>query len=230
MRSPDDVLQDLEGDRQQREAEIRLIENLATRSTSDAERSMLRRSLILLTYAHLEGFCKFALFAYVAAVNAARVPCREAAVPLVAATLARVFGALRELNRKHPVFARALPDDQRLHMSAREQRFIEEFEIITAQLVQIPDNVIDTESNLRAVVLKKILFQLGLNYTSVDLHSNTIERLLGIRNAIAHGDAIKVPRDEEAREYLASTFAIMGLVQTEIYDALQREAYRRHVA
>jgi hypothetical protein len=228
MRSPDDVLQDLERDRQQREAEIRLIENLATRSTSDAEQSMLRRSLILLTYAHLEGFCKFALFAYVAAVNAARVPCREAAVPLVAATLTKVFSALRELNSKHPVFARALPDDQKLHMSAREQRFIEDFDNVTARLIDIPDKVIDTESNLRAVVLKKILFQLGLNYASVDPHSNTIERLLGVRNAIAHGDAIKVPRGEEAREYMASTFAIMGLVQTEIYDALQREAYRRN--
>ena len=29
---------------------------------------------------------------------------------------------------------------------------------------------------------------------------------------------------------LVSTFAIMGLVQTQIYDALQREAYRRNVA
>ncbi|MEJ0020840.1 MAG: MAE_28990/MAE_18760 family HEPN-like nuclease [Acetobacteraceae bacterium] len=230
MSSPDDVLQDLERDREQREAEIRLVENLATRSTSDAERSMLRRSLVLLTYAHLEGFCKFALFAYVAAVNAARVPCREAAVPLVAATLTKVFGALREINRKHPVFARALPDDQRLHMSAREQRFVEEFENITAHLVEIPDNVVDTESNLNAVVLKKILFQLGLNFASVDAHSNTIGRLLGFRNAIAHGDAIKVPRDREAKEFLVSTFEIMGLVQTEIYDALRREAYRRNVA
>ena len=87
-------------------------------------------------------------------------------------------------------------------MSAREQLFVEDFENITAQLVEIPDNVVDTESNLRAVVLKKILFQLGLNYSSVDPHSNTIERLLGVRNAIAHGDAIKVPKDEEAREYL----------------------------
>ncbi len=115
-------------------------------------------------------------------------------------------------------------------MSAREQRFVEEFENITAHLVEIPDNVVDTESNLNAVVLKKILFQLGLNFASVDAHSNTIGRLLGFRNAIAHGDAIKVPRDREAKEFLVSTFEIMGLVQTEIYDALRREAYRRNVA
>ena len=64
MHSADDVFQDLEGDRDQREAEIRLLENIAARSSSDLERNMLSRSLALLIYAHLEGFCKFALLAY----------------------------------------------------------------------------------------------------------------------------------------------------------------------
>ncbi len=230
MRSPDDVLQDLERDRQQREAEIRLIENVAARSESDAERSMLRRSLVLLAYAHLEGFCKFALFAYAAAVNEARLPCKEAAVPLVAATLTKVFAALRDANSKHPVFGRSLPDDQKLHLSAREQRFIEDFDKITATVVEIPDHVVDTESNLKSAVLKRNLYRLGLDYPAVEPHSGTLNRLLGVRNAIAHGDAIKVPKEEELREYLTAGFAIMGVVQGEIYDALRRGAYRRSVA
>ena len=33
MRSPDDILQDLEADRLQREAELRLIENIAARTS-----------------------------------------------------------------------------------------------------------------------------------------------------------------------------------------------------
>ena len=230
MRSPDDVVQDLERDRQQREAEIRLIENLAARSASDAERNMLRRSLVLLAYAHLEGFCKFALFAYAAAVNEARLPCREAAAPLVAATLTKVFAALRETNSKHPVFARNLPDDQKLHLAAREQRFVEDFDRITATLVEIPDHVVDTESNLKAAVLKRNLFRLGLNYPVVEPHGGTLNRLLGVRNAIAHGDALMVPKEQEVRDYLTAGFAIMDLVQSEIYDALRRSAYRRTAA
>lgn len=230
MRSADDVLQDLERDRLQREAEIRLIENLAARSASDDEQSMLRRSLVLLTYAHLEGFCKFALFAYAAAVNAAHIPCREAAIPLVAATLTKVLAALREVNSKHPVFARSLPDDRKLHMAAREQRFVEDFDKIMATLVEIPDQVVDTESNLKAAVLKRNLFHLGLNYPAVDPHSGALDRLLGVRNAIAHGDTIRAPREADVREYLVAAFAIMGVVQSEIYDALRREAYRRSAA
>src|SRR5438067_10161708 len=44
------------------------IENVIARSQSDEEQAMLRRSLVLLTYAHLEGFCKFALMAYASAI------------------------------------------------------------------------------------------------------------------------------------------------------------------
>ncbi len=71
MRSPDDIFQDLEADRRQREAELRLIENIAARTAIEAERDMLFRSLVLLAYAHFEGFCKFALLAYAGAVSLA---------------------------------------------------------------------------------------------------------------------------------------------------------------
>src|SRR5437764_7329718 len=89
MRPPDDVFQDIENDRALRENEIRLIENIATRTGNDAERDMLRRSLVLLTYAHLEGSCKFSLSAYAGAINGLALPCREAATALVAASLSR---------------------------------------------------------------------------------------------------------------------------------------------
>lgn len=227
MRSPDDVFQDLERDRQQREAEIRLIENLTSRCSIEAERCMLRRSLVLLTYAHLEGFCKFALFAYAGAVNAMRLSCREAASALVASSLSKVFAALRDTNSKHPYFASGLPDDRGLHLSAREQLFIENFEAIATTRVEIPDHVVDTKSNLNAIILKRNLFQLGLNYPAVDTHGGSLNRLLGVRNAIAHGDALKVPKDAELQEYIAAAFGVMGFVQSEVFEALKGETYKR---
>src|ERR1700722_6280994 len=116
MRSPADVFQDLESDRLQREAELRLLENIAARSDADGERNMLFRSLVLLTYAHLEGFCKFALLAYSGAINALGLPCRDASSAVVAASLGNVFAALRDINSKHPELGRKLPDDRELHM------------------------------------------------------------------------------------------------------------------
>src|SRR5207237_6722823 len=48
MRSPEEVFEDIENDRAHREREIRLIENIASRTESESEANMLRRSLVLL--------------------------------------------------------------------------------------------------------------------------------------------------------------------------------------
>ncbi len=116
MRSPEDVFQELEEDRAVRESEIRLIENFISRSSPETEKVMLRRTLVLLTYAHLEGFCKFSLMAYAAAV---------------------------------------------------------------------------------------------------------------IRNAIAHGDRLKEPKESDVRDYLSAAFDVMKFVQSEIFDALSKKAYQK---
>src|SRR6266550_2505187 len=89
MRSPEEVFEDIENDRAHREREIRLIENIAARTESESEANMLRGSLVLLTYAHFEGFCKFALLSYASAINALGLSCRDATTPLVAASRPR---------------------------------------------------------------------------------------------------------------------------------------------
>jgi MAE_28990/MAE_18760-like HEPN len=227
MRSPEEVYEDIENDRGQREREIRLIENIAARTDDGAEREMLRRSLILLTYAHFEGFCKFALLAYASAVNALGLPCRDACTPLVAATLGKVFAALRDANSKHEVFARSLPDDRDLHLLARQRSFIDNYETIVSRRVELRDSLIDTKSNLNSLVLKRNLYQLGLDYPVIDTHRGSIDKLLGVRNAIAHGDALKVPTAKEVDEYTAAAFEVMRFVQQEVYDALRSQAYRK---
>jgi len=205
MRSPEDIFEELEQDRASRESEIRLIENFISQSKAEPEKIMLRRSLVLLTYAHLEGFCKFSMMAYAGAVNAIKLPCREAATPLVALTLSRVFAALRDINSKHPEFAKLI-DDRDLHQIARERAFIDGNERISTQNVEIPDHVVDTKSNLSSLVLKRNLYQLGLQYPVVKKHGSTIDRLLGVRNAIAHGDKLKEPKDSDVRDYLSAAF------------------------
>ena len=187
---------------------------------------MLRRSLVLLTYAHLEGFSKFALMAYAASVNALRLTCQDASIPLVALTLSNVFAALRDINSKHPEFSR-LAEDRELHLLARERSFIENFERITSQRVEIPDHAVDTKSNLSSIVLKRNLYQLGLQYPIVAKHGGTIDRLLEVRNAIAHGDKLKTPKPRDIADYLATTFDVMKFVQEEIFAALQDKVYQR---
>jgi hypothetical protein len=227
MRSPVDIFQDLESDRLQREGEIRLIENIAARTKEEVERNMLFRSLALLTYAHLEGFCKFALLAYAGAINAIGLPCVEASSAVMAASLGNLFAALRDINSKNPEFSRKLPQDRELHMLWRERTFLESYNKIVGQQVEIPDRIVDTKANLNSTVLKRNLYQLGLDHPTVDKHGGSIDMLLGVRNAIAHGDALKVPTPGQIKEYSSAAFEVMQFVQNEVFTALKRQIYRR---
>lgn len=228
MPSPEAVYSDLEADRRSREGEIRLIERLFAMSASEDEKNMIKRSLVLVAYAHLEGFCKFVLFSYTAALNSIGISCSEASIPIAAASLFKVFAALRDPQSKHPAFRSRMPDDAQLHLAAREQIFLESFQAISSGKLDIPDRVVDTKANLSPDVLRKLLFQLGLSYTSVEKHESNLAKLLGIRNAIAHGDRLKVPADKELAEYLKSAFEIMAFLQNEVFVALQTQVYLRN--
>jgi len=230
MSSAEEVFRQIETDRAVREREVRLVGNAARNASTAAERDMLLRTSVLLTYAHLEGFCKFALTAYASAINAMKLPCKEASIALVAASLTKLFGALRHPQSKHYFFIRVLPDDAKLHLTAREREFVENLEVAMEARVELPDDVVDTESNLSSVVLMKNLFKLGLNYPVVETQSSNINKLLGIRNAIAHGDILRVPKPDELDDYVSTAFAVMSFIQREVYDALNAGTYLRKPA
>lgn len=220
MRLAVDIHADIEADRQSRDDEINLLERIHNASDLDDERKRLRRMIVLLAYAHLEGFCKFALSAYVSEINARNITCEAAATPIAAASLSQVFAVLRDSQRKHREFAKVLPDDSFLHLSAREQQFVENFEKVYKLKVDIPDKVIDTKSNVDTDILKKLLFQLGLNHSSVEEHRGILNRLLGTRNAIAHGDRLKMPTSGDVEDFLKSSRKIMEFLQAEVFNAL----------
>jgi hypothetical protein len=115
-------------------------------------------------------------------------------------------------------------------MLARERAFLENFESITARQVEIPDHVVDTKSNLSSLVLKRNLYQLGMRFPVVAAHAGKIDRLLGMRNAIAHGDKLKIPKDADVREYLQASFDVMRFVQEEVFESLRDKIYQRDPA
>ena len=228
MPSPEDILADLEADRASREAEIRLIENLISAASNDDDRDRLRRMLVVVIYSHLEGFCKFALISYSTAINSLGIECKDATAPIAAAGLTQVFKALRDSQSKHPAFRKAFPNDVDLHLAHREQEFISGYEEVSQIRVNIPDAAIDTKSNLDTDVLKKLLFRLGLDFAQVEIHRSSLNRLLGNRNAIAHGDRLKVPSDASVSEYLATVRTLMNFLQSQIYNALLESIFLRH--
>ena len=92
----------------------------------------------------------------------------------------------------------------KLNVAAKSMKVSTTVDIITffdtkmSARVQLPvKNVIDTESNLSSIVLREILWILGLDEGPYNLKKNVIDnKLLGRRNAIAHGEILNIDIDE----------------------------------
>lgn len=221
-----DLRAEMETEREWREAEIRFLRNQIARIDSEEFKRTARKALVVMLYAHFEGVCKALLSMYVNRLNSLRLRVSEVTPPIGAASLAKVFQELRNPNQKCAEFARSLPDDTALHRFARDREFVEVIWKIAERQVQIdPDNVVDTESNLKPVVLRKILFQLGLDSNLAKPWEGTIHRLLNRRNDVAHGTA-KVGFDEKEYGELeqAVSLVVDGLVNS-ISNAVIEQVY-----
>lgn len=221
------VRAELENDQAWREEEIRRLQNVVAGLRSQDEQEKFRRPLVLILYAHLEGFCKFALNLYVNEVNKTRVSCKDANFAIAAAALSDLFHALRDPQRKCEEFRRDLPDDTQLHRFARDREFVERTTDFGNRNVQIPDSIVDTESNLSPITLRKNLFRLGLKHNQFEDQEPQIQRLLNIRNNIGHGSMKEGVSADLYREIRDDSFAVMNAISVEITAALKNEMFLR---
>lgn len=153
----------------------------------DDKKKLYRRSLLVMLYAHHEGFCKFALQHYVRGINTVKLGCAAVNGAIVAAAWTDVFAALESGDRKNRVFKSQLPHDEPLHRFSRRRDFVNDLDRLQRMTATIPDTAIDTESNLWPIVMKKNLYRVGLSYDAFSQHDGDIGMLLQRRNNIAHG-------------------------------------------
>jgi len=171
-----------------RDDEIRFLDNCTSKLLDEGSQKRFRRATILMLYAHLEGFCVFAFRHFIRAINAEKIAAQDANVAIAAAACSKAFAAMRDSNTKCELFKNALPDDSKLHRIARDQEFVERFAEVAGMEIVLEDEIIDTESNLRPVVLRKNLYLLGLPHDTFKHLDGTIHQLLKLRNKIAHGE------------------------------------------
>ncbi len=129
-------------------------------------------------------------------------------------------------DEKCEVFRKALPDDRGLHRHWRRRHFVEETERFLGLPVEIPDNAIDTESNLKPSVLQRNLFVLGLDHTFVEPHASELNKLLKRRNAIAHGDKQRGVAENEYKEFDAAVFEVCVALINFLVDANSSKEYQ----
>ena len=218
---------EIEAEQDWRQAEIRFFHNQLVKIDSTTEQDRFRRALILLLYAHFEGFCKFVFTLYATAVNRVGINCGEANSAIAAASLSDLFVALRDPSKKCDEFRRELPDDTLLHRFARDRDFVEQTEEFQKRPVNIPDGVVDTESNLKPTVLRKILFRLGFPHDQFSHIEGDIHLLLNYRNGVAHGQSKDGIPPDKYTQVKDAAYKVMDEVKSQIMTALQDRLFLR---
>lgn len=221
-----DLNAQLESELAWRQEEIRFFQNRGA-TLKEEEQDQYRRAVILVLYAHFEGFCKFAFDLYRTAINNEKIACQDASPAIAAAGWARLFKELREPNTKCIEFKHALPDDSKLHRFARDREFMERTVEFGRLDVTIPDDFVDTESNLKPVVLRKILYRLGLPYDQFSQHEGKISRLLRVRNEIGHGEMRSGVNATEYGELRGIVFGVMEAIKRQVLESLRQNHFLR---
>jgi hypothetical protein len=219
------VRTELEDERTWRRDEIRFLLNRLADLDTDDDKDRYRRAVLLLLYAHFEGFCKTALLIYVHAINGEGLSCQAVQPALTAATCRPILRALADQNSKSDFFRGKAPEDEKLHFAWRCQEFLSRLSDVLGMKVSIPDDVVDTESNLWPIVLKKNLFRLGFEQDRLKQHDGTISNLVNRRNNIAHGMQREGISKQLFAELQKSVYEVMDEVMAMVMEALKTESY-----
>ncbi|PAX99505.1 hypothetical protein CKO50_20770 [Pseudoalteromonas sp. HM-SA03] len=214
----------LESEREWREEEIRFLNNIQRNMPPD-ERVKIRRSILCLIYAHIEGFVQFSFSLYIDEINKLNLKCSEVKPVIAAATLHREFLALHNKDKKSRIFKSTLPDDSHLHKLSRQVDFVGSLSIIQEQNVAIPDGYVNTENNVGQQVLEKLLYQVGLEYQDLKDIYAPLNRLLNVRNDISHGKRKIGIDDKDYSEFINCCTAVISSISRRLTTAYGRNEY-----
>lgn len=227
----DNLIAEIEFDLEWRSEEIRFLRNISSSLTDVEERKRMRRALVVMLYAHFEGFSKFAFQVYVKLINSSECKGGDVVFPILASSLIKDIKGLSNLNQKSDIFRNTAPSDTELHLLARSIEFVERLdEINRKQIILDGDEVVNTESNLTPIVMKKILFRLGFAYDDLASVSGSIQKLLEFRNGIAHGK-MKVGIEDDKYETLQNdVFNLINAVKRKVTEAIHNASYLKSAA
>ena len=226
-----EIRAELEEELSRRLEEIRFFRNQLGEIGRVDDKERYCKCLVVMLYAHFEGFWKAAFSIYLKAINQENIRCRDAAAQIAAASMSDLFNALADPNSKCSFFRLSAPDDTKLHRFARHSEFAERIDNAFDGTVEIPiDDVINTESNLTPVVLRKNLFRLGFSHEEFKEEEGTINELLRRRNDIAHGSAWKGVSLDSYLNLEAAVIRVMKRVVILIFESLNARRFLRSVA
>lgn len=184
-----------------------------------------RKSLVLILYSHMEGYIKICLQTYIQYINSQGLKRKDVKTGLMVASMYKEFIAYENMDRKNEIFRKELPDDARLHRLYRRVDFMEKVEDFKEQELYIDDQIIDTGSNLRYIVLQKNLYKVGLPIDLFDDHQKDIDALVNRRNSIAHGNFRAGVTEREFSGWEIKVTGILSGITRLLYDHANNKRY-----
>lgn len=226
------VREELENDLNWRMDELRLLKNQLLTVDSIEKQNLFRRSLIVMLYSHYEGFCNFAFQLYVLTINEEKLLRKQVKSCLAIASMHQEFSHFEsdtyKEDRFRQVFGKKLPNNDLKLLKHSKRIFMYDcFEDVSSQELFIPDKVVNTESNLWPIVLKKLLYTLGLPENHFVKYEASIKKLIDYRNGISHGQRDFRDGIDEAtfHEIENSCNEINKNVIKLVYDSLKNDVY-----
>ncbi len=205
------------------------------------DKNRFRKALVLMLYAHFEGFFRFSFSLYVNVLNDKQINLSKAIDELVASSLYDVFG-------KYDGFKKEFVNPESDEVNKANKRLKNRISLIQELnklhqegIVKLPisdrhndtGSVIYTKSNLNFDVIEKILHRLGFSTDILQLEidgkklKDVLNEFLGRRNTIAHGDGrFREGIDEREYNKFKEVFdKITNMISIVITQALSEKRY-----
>lgn len=213
VRTTDELVDRLAGASAHRKQElITLKESLA--SGRPHLEKLLRRTAVVMSYAHWEGFVKEAAIAYVELISHDPPPLERLTVNFQAVVC-------RELLQKASAATKRIQP----HVDVVQCLF----DSCGSKAQITPENAIDTESNLNADVLRNICLSIGISYEPYWIEvSHFVDDLVLTRCAIAHGE-LNEPEHSYAIEVIDFTLLAIDIFKTDVENAALLKAHLRPI-
>ena len=187
--------------------ELRVLKNLLRENNNVP----VVKTLIVMLYAHFEGFFKDCLECYIKYINSTGKLLKYFTDSLITASLNREYAAFEDLNRRCKELSTTPPAEDFLHKYHRRKELTQKLtsDYLNRE-IRIDDKIINTKSNLDYNVVQENMYILGLNYNHFLDKQYNITKLVNLRNSVAHGSQREPIEFEEFEKIERDIFEIMN--------------------
>lgn len=198
------VIAEIEEDNKWRENDFA---QFKMRGTGENYDPLWGRMCLLMLYAHWEGFVVSALKILISHINSLEIESERVSHNLMVLCLS---DQMKALNGKQSF-------DQKM-------RFFSNFSKAISQPLKL-EKKIDTKSNLRKEVLEEICIKFSFDFNRFKELTYDLDRLVNIRNAIAHGENSVVLTFENLNKYIDLVRGLIDIFKEEISEFLERKKF-----